>query len=297
MSNRFSFIIAKILRRISFLDSISLRYNLHRHQKIMKKLEPLFQETFNELQSSHVPNRITYKKIIWVFWWQDQKNLPPISKLCYQSILKNSGNYQVILITKHNIEEYADLPKYIYQKVANQQITLTHLSDILRFNLLNRYGGLWLDLTLLAVQDFCWIDLRNGFTVGGCPANNYFNVSGGRWTGFFIGGPVNWDLFRFMDLFFKNYWQENNSLEDYFLIDYALNYCWQNNIGQFRQVCNRGVNLAPQLFKLQDLLNQPYNRLEVQHLLSSTPIFKLSNRQKLDLNNKNNIFNHLSRLI
>ena len=85
---------------------------------------------------------------IWIFWWQGYDTAPLLVKKCIDSIIKNAGNHPVILITKENWKNYADIPDYIIEKVEKGIITLTHFSDILRMSLVSEHGGLWLDATI-----------------------------------------------------------------------------------------------------------------------------------------------------
>ena len=85
---------------------------------------------------------------IWTFWWQGEQAMPPIVRICYQSLLRNAGTHPVHLITKENIDKYIEFPSHIMKKVRNGHITLTHFSDILRMCLLYQYGGLWMDATI-----------------------------------------------------------------------------------------------------------------------------------------------------
>lgn len=61
--------------------------------------------------------------------------MPRIVYQCYKSLLKNKGNRQVILITQKNYYKYTDISSNIIDLVNQGNITLTHFSDILRFNL------------------------------------------------------------------------------------------------------------------------------------------------------------------
>ena len=39
---------------------------------------------------------------IWVCWWQGEKKMPDIVKVCYSSICRHADNHPVILITEKN---------------------------------------------------------------------------------------------------------------------------------------------------------------------------------------------------
>ena len=90
---------------------------------------------------------------IWVCWWQGEKKMPDIVKVCYSSICRHADNHPVILITEKNFQEYATMPDFIMQRLYKREMTITHFSDLLRMNLLKRHGGIWLDSTILLTKD------------------------------------------------------------------------------------------------------------------------------------------------
>lgn len=84
---------------------------------------------------------------IWTMWWQGEENAPMLVKRCIRSMRQNSNGANVIVITKDNFKDYVNVPKFILDRVM-KEITLTHLSDIIRFELINNYGGIWIDSTV-----------------------------------------------------------------------------------------------------------------------------------------------------
>ena len=283
-----SFLCAKVLSRLPGCTKLSKYFNDRRHRKIEKDLMPLFEYSLNKTKY-HTSNNKT-SSIIWVFWWQGKNKMPSLVKKCYRSIISNRGKRKVILITQNNIKEYTTIPDYIYKKVNERKISLTHLSDILRFNLLNNFGGLWIDATIFVNDSLDVFNTNKLFTLSGYPDEKHFNVSYGRWTGFFIGGPKNSVLFNFMDTFFRAYWKYNDDLIDYFLIDYCLNYAWNKNLSNFKLIKN---STNPHLFDLQSNLNKKYNNESIQKLTYNTRVFKLSYKKSININDVDNVYSHL----
>lgn len=294
--NNISFDVARLLQRIKFLRYISYRFNIYRHKRNIEKLSPYFSSSINIVRKKSINSHRDNHKIVWLFWWQGKEKMPLLVQKCYSSVFENKGNYKVILITKDNIRNYATLPEFIYLKVQNGQITLTHFSDILRFNLLSNYGGLWLDSTIFVTESLDNIKINQLVTFSGYGSNNAFNIALGRWTGFAIGGRAGEELFDFMNNFFVDYWKRNEKLQDYFLIDYALNYAWENNLSDFQECSKRNKFAQPNLFRLEPFLNKPYLDSTANRLKSNTFIFKLSNRKRINKSNPSNFFNNLERL-
>ncbi|KAB7788131.1 capsular polysaccharide synthesis protein [Bifidobacterium cebidarum] len=272
--------IAKVLKRVPGLKSTTRQYNRWRHSMIENKLSPFLKQAESACFNTTRPvpySSIKDPGIIWIFWWQGIDTAPEIVRYCINSIKTHAGHRRVILIDKDNIRQYTTLSEHVFDLVNSGAITLTHLSDLLRFNLLYNYGGLWMDATLLTTESLDSVDTSTLFTCSGFNDPTLFNVSEGRWTGFFIGGPAGQPLFLFMDNFFSNYWQNNSEMPDYFLIDYALDYAWSSNIGNFRNTCLRYKDIQPRMFDLQQSLsNTSFLSMHWEEITDKTYIFKLS---------------------
>ena len=282
-ANSCAFIAAKILRKLK-LKKISKNFNTVRHNEIREVLNGTFEKVYETIRcNKHLPFDKGMYRYVWVFWWQGETQMPLLVKCCYASLKKQMSDKQVILITKNNIREYCTFPDYILKKHQEGKITLTHLSDILRFDLLSHYGGLYTDATVFWTGNIQTKQFENLYTCGGYSDEYYFNVSMGRWTGFLIGGCKGNPLFSFMYDFFLEYWKQWDELIDYFLIDYALNFAYENNIGGFKDyVDNIGMLNNPNLFKLMEIRNQVYTEKVKKELESNTYAFKLSYKKKFN---------------
>lgn len=93
------------------------------------------------------------KKIIWQYWAQGIENANDTAKLCFASVDKYKGNYEVIRITDDNIDEYLDLPEFIKEKRNSPEFRPVFFSDLLRVSLINAYGGIWLDASILLTAE------------------------------------------------------------------------------------------------------------------------------------------------
>ena len=103
-------------------------------------------------------------KIIWFCWLQGIENAPEVVKACYHSLTRHLGvagrgstgspiarneGYEIIVIDGKNWREYVELPDYIIRRREKKQIPPAHFSDLLRLELLIKYGGTWIDSTVL----------------------------------------------------------------------------------------------------------------------------------------------------
>ena len=147
---------------------------------------------------------------IWICWLQGEDDMPEIVQTCIQSVKKYaSEDVKIHFITAENVGQFIHIPDYIIRKVNKGIISLTHLSDIIRNELLYRYGGLWLDATIfvsgkipiyLFEKSFYSICIEGG------------GVYYGLFTSFLYGGQKHSPLFRKMLDFFYEYWKQHNRL-------------------------------------------------------------------------------------
>jgi hypothetical protein len=84
-------------------------------------------------------------KIIWSFW--DNPELPEFVKKCQQNWKKYAPNYEIKLLNKNNITEYVDMPNNWHDLPAYR------ISDVLRLKLLEKYGGIWMDASILLLDN------------------------------------------------------------------------------------------------------------------------------------------------
>lgn len=91
------------------------------------------------------------EKIIWQYWGQgyDKEDVPDVVQYCFDSVDRYRGDYTVVRLCDEDFCEYVDLPDYVLEKYKEGVLGKAHFSDLLRLALLDAYGGVWLDATIL----------------------------------------------------------------------------------------------------------------------------------------------------
>jgi len=203
----------------------SVQINVNKHKAInawlLKNFDYLIPEYAEKREFSAAQTAIPRQ--IWICWWDGIEFMPPIVKACYRSVLKHKNDFEVTVITKNNFANYVSIPEHIINKFNSGIITVTHLSDVIRMLLLEKYGGLWLDASILVTNDIILND-KSFFTIRGDSRDE--NVAVQRWAGNCIGGMPGAILFSFICHFFSEYWKKFNDMIDYFLIDYAIDFAY-----------------------------------------------------------------------
>lgn len=111
-----------------------------------------YQNIYNKYSNNCDVGVIPEKKIIWTAWLQGISDLPYAVNLCIESMKKNSGEYEVVILTLENISKYLKIDESILDLYINKKIKPAHFADYLRVRVLSEHGGVWLDATQYLVD-------------------------------------------------------------------------------------------------------------------------------------------------
>lgn len=233
---------------------------------------------FCDLGSEKYPDKD--KIPIWVCWWQGYDSMPELVKMCYNR-LRNviPINAELNLITMDNYSNYISFPKFILEKYEKKIITMTNLSDMLRMELLSKYGGAWVDATVF-FTDFIPEEFFNHifFSQKMYPVKR--EACRGLWCGFCMAGYSYNPLFHFTRDAFYEWWKKHDDIVDYVLIDY-LNLLGYKNFAEIKDIVDTVPNNNEDVFMMYQVLHQPYTEELYQRLTRSNYIHKLT--YKIDL--------------
>lgn len=219
-------------------------------------------------------DKIHYDCNIWMMWWQGEKDMPELVRCCYRSVLKNKGTHNVILLDKDSYKEFVTLPEIIIEKYENGQIPLAQLVDMIRVELLYKYGGIWMDSTIYLdafwnkeIYEHSFYSIKHGKSL---------YLSDGDWSTFFLACGKNNYLVNEIRKMFFNYWSNENYPIDYFIFDCIIKILRQND-----PIVNEMINEIPinnlDVFYMNTRLNYDANKFVKKE---GTYINKLSWKQK-----------------
>ena len=252
------------------LELLRMGVNLKIYNKLKRKYLPTIKEIEKETSQNLHQER---SKKVWVFWMQGIDNAPPLVKRCYKSLQSNLTDREIILITEKNMHDYVAFPDFIMEKLKKGVITYTHFSDLLRVELLIRYGGTWIDSTvfcsgknipkyMLDSDFFLFQKLKPGSD------GNVIRIS--SW---FMTSCSNNNILLAVREMLYAYWEKNNSMIDYFLLHHfimiAADYYkedWEKII-QF-------PNSLPHILLL--MLFEPFNQEKWDAVTETCPFHKLA---------------------
>ncbi len=202
---------------------------------------------------------ISEKSPIWVMWYQGIKNAPQIIKSCISSIIINRAKHHVYIIDKYNIGKFLELPSYLYEKLNNKTISLTHFSDVVRMGLLLKYGGYWIDSTYFLTSPlekvnttFYTLKFRFNYTH---PYPKFIY----KWACNFMASSRYSFIAAlcFSSLLF--YWKNYNTLIDIFIFDYVIYIAYKYS-SEFKKIIDE-LPYACDHYLLARNINLQYNKL------------------------------------
>lgn len=269
---------------------------LRKHDTLIQYLERRYRDYWTNYKRpviDTVPQPALAGKI-WVCWWQGLDQAPEIVKHCVESIKRNAGGAEVIVITEDNCGDYVTFPEYVTDKVRRGIFSRTFFSDMLRFNLLSNYGGMWLDSTFFASADISkYLDL--GLWTIKRPDYLHASVAGGRFANYSIASDLEhrW-MFRVMLDFLYHYCLTNDRHIDYLMVDYATVLAMRH----FPEIAEAYSHIRPNnpdCDELVQLLGREFNQHEWDNLKSHTDLFKLTWKEQFPptLNGSQTFFGRL----
>lgn len=150
-------------------------------------------------------------------------------QLCFASIRRHANGADVRILDKKSYCKYVNIPQFILKKVEEGKITLTHLSDIIRFMLIRNHGGLWIDSTVFLKCDIPHEIFESElYTLNHTVHLNEIetNITKGRWVSWLIGEKRGGALSDAMSRIFIKYWENHERLITYLFVDYCIEKCY-----------------------------------------------------------------------
>lgn len=163
-------------------------------------------------------------KTIYILWYQGFNNAPDLVNKCVNSWKYYNPDWTIILLDESNYTKYANINKYL--DITKKNISLTHLSDIIRLLILKKYGGIWADATTFCNKSLDeWLQnyINEGFFAFDKPWSNLILN-----TWFLYGGKNSYIIEKWLQLTIK-YYKINDSAHTYFIHNYLFQDLYREN--------------------------------------------------------------------
>lgn len=266
----------------------------HYYEKcVLHFLNNKFNSVFEEYKSKPLYENTEHtgeEKHIWVMWWQGEDSMPPIVKKCWKSILDAANGVCVTLITRENYKEYIDISDEFVDRVESGKVCFANLSDLIRVVLIDSYGGLWIDATVLCqtkIAESFWD--QDFYTLSSPGLFNVF-ISRGDWSPFLLYAQKGCTLFHALRICLETYYSKFDTPVDYLLIDYFMRVLIDNNPA-YREALN-SVPKCWDYYAINQMLNSTYNSESFQEAFKKCEFHKLTYKN-IDYNNKKSVYSNL----
>jgi len=90
-------------------------------------------------------------RVIWFMWLQGFDDAPMLVKKCWDSWRMRNSGWDIVFLDEGSLDKYLNLQSL---GIRSENVSKQTLSDLVRINLLARYGGVWVDATC-----FCCVSL------------------------------------------------------------------------------------------------------------------------------------------
>ena len=275
----------KLIAPEDFLNAEKKRDLLYRY--ISLKVQPVVQIYQQDNGTHSLAEKVEAKDMfegkipVWICWWQGEAAMPELIRLCVESIRENIPQEKAVvrLITFENCREYVTFTNTIIQKYNDGKISMTHLSDILRAELLYRYGGMWIDATYYLTAKLPEKLLEsNLYTLRFEKSNWSADITRGRWSGNFWIANKGGKLMQFLMESLWYYWETEEALVDYYLIDDMIAVAVET-FADIKEQLERCGFYQGDVFALTGLMNKKF-RPEYEKQIKNTSVFYKLNRRE-----------------
>ncbi|WP_298994755.1 capsular polysaccharide synthesis protein [uncultured Desulfovibrio sp.] len=213
---------------------------------------------------------------VWQFWGQGIENAPPIVKVCVKSVSHNLAHKRHVVLSRDTVCNYVDLPAYVWDKYEKKIIPEAHFSDIVRLMLLRKYGGTWIDATVLLTKrppdafftaPFFWFSCPPESLLGGS------RILGSVW---YLHAAKGQELVRASLDALLEYWKNYDYLAHY----YILHLIFSNLIENYKVLWKEWESIPfyssvpPHVLQLE--LSKPFNQSRFEDILEMSAVHKLT---------------------
>ncbi len=228
---------------------------------------------------------------IWQCWLQGTESAPSIVKSCLKSVEHYHANLKIKILDLNNVQEYIQIPKHIFLKFQQGIIGQAHFSDYIRVALLAKYGGTWIDSTVLLTdaipneilaQDFFAYKFPPWCKLSNIPQLDYIfstqtrNIDKRCFSNWFMHAKQSNRLIMLIKLFLEEYWSRENTAFDYYMFHLYTTYAILKDYECNRIFFNMHEisNAYPHL--LQQCLSKPHDADLFNKIRHLTNIHKLT---------------------
>lgn len=210
---------------------------------------------------------------VFVWWAQGVNQAPTLVKKMIdkmQAVFKE----RLVILNEKNLSFYVTVPTQM-EKIAN--LYRAHYSDYIRVALLGKYGGVWIDSTVLVSNEQYiqkWLEeVKSERSIGILNFDDPYRIS--SW--FIIAGNSK-RPFALLQAAFEIYWKSNDVLSEYFMLHTFFEVIIQLDRESFEIYNRRTEHKSKKGLTLEKNIYENYssNEEKIKNILLGSPVHKLS---------------------
>lgn len=250
--------------------------------RIQREVTPVLRHRYNPLlyalKEKYAQVQLPHEQSnrVWFCWLQGMENAPELVRVCLHSQQALLTDREIVVITLENYRQYVTLPDFFVKKYEKGLIPHALFSDLLRLELLLKYGGTWMDATLLVTSRNYPPHVLN------CDLFmfQYFNEKDRRPCGvsnWFITSCTNNRLLLILrDMLFQ-YWRDYNCTVNYHIFHLFFSWIACEFPEEYRSMPRGHAAVAIELGRKMES-GQPYDEAWMSEKLAHCCFHKLSHR-------------------
>ena len=95
-------------------------------------------------------------RVIWLYWHDNIEESPGIIKYCINTVKQFNKDYKINILNEKNKHKFVKCERTL-KHLNDPKLSHTHKSDLLRLYLIDTYGGIYLDSSIILLKPLDWI--------------------------------------------------------------------------------------------------------------------------------------------
>ncbi len=259
--------------------------------KVVPHIKKQYETTLKELIAQHSKEELphSHSNKVWVCWLQGMEHAPEIVKVCQASLHQYLKDRDFVVITEKNIDEFVTFPMHIQQKYLEGKIPMAQYSDMLRLELLTRYGGTWIDSTVLCTGNVNFNNNDNFFDAE-LFLFQFLKKGDTRFIGisnWFITASSNQKVLLILRDMLYQYWKDYNCVVAYFIFHVFFTMIAEKMPEEIKKMPRKSNKYS---FYLEHRLGDLYDEIWMNELTRRCCFHKLNGRLWKEAEGKGNTF-------
>lgn len=134
-----------------FVRHINEKQTARLRSWFLREFTPVLRR-WQDMSETARPFRNPDEAVIWTVWLQGADEMPEDCRMYIDSVRKHNPNRRLEIVDLATVRQYVDIPEFILHRYEAGTVNAALLTDYIKFALLERYGGIWVDATVYQLR-------------------------------------------------------------------------------------------------------------------------------------------------